>query len=240
MWWRELRAAVARPLPTSPPTSRRSPRGVVVLVLLVVPFAVAVSALSFRTGEPRYLVPAFPLLACSLVLVGAGPAPDGAPSWWRRPAVSAGLAAVLVVASASTTVAWLAREAGARHGGPSAEECYDAAADALAAAGVRHVAGSYWQVQPLDLAGRGRLDVRQTRIKDEFAGTMPAPDAPGPWALAADGPRERALFASVLTGGGHTFTATSTCAGLTTFTAITPALTPSEVADPRFYNWFGN
>jgi hypothetical protein len=239
VWWRDLVAAFGRPVRPAP--ASRPPGGFVLVVLVLLPFAVAASAMSFRTNEPRYLVTVFPLLACSLLLLGTGPTYDDQRRG-RRPStqVAAVAGALLVSVSAATTLVWLQRESDARDGAVSAEQCYDAAADSLVAAGVDHVAGSYWQIQPLDLAGRGRYDTRQTRIRDEFTAFQADPAAGGTWALAADGADERALFAERLQATGHSFTTTPTCAGLTVFTGFSPSLTPAEISDPVYYNWFGN
>ncbi len=225
-WWSAM-ASAARGGGAS---ADRPAAGAVVVVLLAMPLVVALSPMSWRIDEPRYLVAAFPWFVLALVLTPLRRVPSS---------VRVLLAAVLVVGSASSTVVWVARESAVRAGAPSPEQCTDAAADVLAASGVDHVAGSYWQVEPLDLAGHGRYDVRQTRLVTLFLDHRPAPDAPGTWALAADEERERAVFAERLTGTGHTFTET-TCGDLTVFTGIEPALTPAEIDGRLWYNPYGN
>ncbi len=135
-------------------TGRRTPGDLLLLAIAVIVLLYVASPYSWYTGEPRYLFPAYPLLALGLAAVVPA-----------RRSLALPVAALAVAAVGLSTAVTLAR---VHSTDPAHRADFDRLATALHRQGVDAAYGDYWTAMPIDFVEYGRLTVAPLDGADRF------------------------------------------------------------------------
>jgi hypothetical protein len=201
----------------------REPIDLVLLAFIITPFIYSASAFTWYSGEPRYLVTLYPLLAVALAA--------GAFAFRGRARIAA--AVIMLAVSAlvlGRTMQQLVNPGpvmNAATGDPVYTEQAPQVAQALKDMGIRSAYADYWVGYPIQYAAGDGLSIQPTESSH-----FPALDAAvkadaDPAIVAVTGPNADS-FRNALTEAGRRFT-TTTVGRYTIFSHITPRFDPTIV-----------